>query len=312
MFFGIFDFLLNLFVNVMEAIHSRYLIVNEQDLLWGLTINSIGRQTVKPDVSYPLSNHPTRYLFSTEKGRVLNEYQLLYIVQGTGVFESASCNPVQVKAGNMFLLFPNEWHNYHPHKKTGWDEYWIGFTGANIDVRVENGFFSKQKPVFFVGILEEIVHLFNQGIIIAKEQKAGYQQMLAGIVNHLLGIAYSVDKHMNFEDLNVANQINKSKIIFTQRFQEEIKIEKIASELNMSYSWFRRLFKEYTGFAPAQYVQELRIQHAKELLTNTTLSTKEISFLSGFDNSEYFFTAFKNKTGYTPLKYRAFSQQKNI
>lgn len=295
-----------------NSVHSRYIITNERDLLWGLTINTIGKQFIKKAHPYPPVNHPTRYLFSTQRGRVLDEYQLLYITQGSGIFSSASCRQTQVTSGSMFLLFPNEWHNYKPNPETGWEEFWIGFKGENIDNRINNGFFSKEKPVFYVGVLDEIVQLYSQGITIAREQKTGFQQMLAGIVNHLLGIAYSVDKHLCFEELKVANQINRAKIIFAQQFQENIDLKKMAEDLNMSYSWFRRLFKEYTGFAPAQYVQELRIQQAKELLTNTDMPTKEIAFRSGFENPEYFFTAFKNKTGYTPSKYRNFTQGKEI
>jgi AraC-like DNA-binding protein len=212
----------------------------------------------------------------------------------------------------MFLLFPGEWHNYKPDFATGWEEYWIGFEGGNIDNRIKNGFFFKQIPVFYVGLLEEIVQLYKQGIQVAKEQKSGYQQMLAGIVNHLLGLAFSLDKHSEFEDLQVANQINKAKIIFAENLQKKICVEELASELNMSYSWFRKLFKEYTGFAPAQYLQELRVLQAKELLTNTNLNTKEIAFQCGFESLQYFFTAFKNKTGYTPIKYKNFTQGKCV
>ena len=291
-----------------KSIHSRYLIANEQDLLWGLTINTIGKQKIGINEAYPPTDHPMRYLFSTEQGRVLSEYQLLYITKGSGTFSSASCKSVEIVSGNMFLLFPGEWHSYKPNPATGWEEYWIGFKGENIDNRIRNGFFKKQNPVFNVGLLDEAVQLYNQGIVTAKEQKAGFQQMLAGIVNHLLGIAFSQHKHAGFEHMEVTNHINKAKIIFFENFQKGIKPEDVAEQLNMSYSWFRRLFKGYTGFAPAKYIQELRIQHAKELLTNTNLSMKEIAFESGFENSEYFFTAFKNVTGYTPVRYRKFTQ----
>lgn len=291
-----------------EPLHSRYIIANEQDLLWGLTVNTVGKQVINKGENYPPTNHPTRYLFSIERGRKLDEYQLLYITQGEGIFTSQSQKKIKVQAGYMFLLFPQEWHTYRPDKETGWEEYWIGFKGENIDNRIKNGFFSKQKPIFHVGIQTEIVQLYNQGIQIAKEQKAGYQQLLAGITNHLLGWAYSSDKHSGFEDLKVADQINRAKIIFSEYHNEGIKAEEVAEKLNMSYSWFRKLFKEYTGFSPAQYVQELRILRAKELLTNTNQNIKEIAFVCGYENAEYFTTAFKNKTGYTPVVYRKFTQ----
>lgn len=295
-----------------KSAYNRYLIANEQDLLWGLTINTVGRQVVEKGEPYPPENHPTRYLFSTDRGRILDEYQLLYISKGTGTFTSQSCKTTEIHEGNIFLLFPGEWHSYKPNPQTGWEEYWIGFKGENIDNRIKNGFFSKQKPIFYVGILEEIVHLYNQAITIARDQRTGFQQMLAGIVNHLLGLAYSLGKYSNFEDMKVTNQINKAKIIFLEKFKTGVQAQQVAEDLNMSYSWFRRIFKEYTGFAPAQYVQELRIHHSKELLTNTNLSVKEVAFEAGFENIEYFCTTFKKRTAYTPVQYREFTQGKTI
>jgi len=300
-------------ITLMEkAIHLKYLIANENDLLWGLTVDSVGFQHICPDSLYPPSNHPMRYLFSTEKGRVLDEYQLLYISKGKGSFVSMSHTEQSIEEGNMFLLFPGEWHNYHPENHVGWDEYWIGFNGNAINNRVDNGFFSKQKPIFKVGINNEIVELYLQAINIANEQKAGFQQVLAGIVNLLLGLAFSLNKNQFLENLQVNNQINKAKMIIVENLFTGIKAEEIAEKINMSYSWFRRIFKDYTGFAPAQYIQELKIQKGKELLTNTSLSVKEIAFKMGFENSEYFFTAFKKKTGMTPIQYREFTQRSRI
>ncbi|MDR1585001.1 MAG: AraC family transcriptional regulator, partial [Prevotellaceae bacterium] len=80
-----------------ESIHCRYIIANEQDMLWGLTINTVGKQYIGANESYPPRNHPTRYFFSTERGRILNEYQLLYITKGSGTFVSQSHKQVELK-----------------------------------------------------------------------------------------------------------------------------------------------------------------------------------------------------------------------
>ena len=76
----------------------------------------------------------------------------------------------------------------------------------------------------------------------------------------------------------------------------------------MSYSKFRKMFKEYTGFAPAQYIQEVRMNMAKEMLANTSKSIKEIAFELGYDNKDYFFTVFRKITGITPVSYRKQTQ----
>lgn len=295
-----------------EPIYIKYLIASEQDLLWGLTVNTVGFQHIAKGAFYPPQNHPPRYLFSPEKGRVLEEYQLLYIVRGQGLLTTAEQKQVRVSEGQMFLLFPGEWHSYHPDKKTGWDEYWIGFKGANVHEYVKNGFLRQQQPVYNVGIQDDIAQLYRNATTAAKEQKAGYQQILAGIVNMLLGYAYAYDKQSSFESLQVINQINKAKIIMADHFDTDISPKEIASGVNMSYSWFRHIFKEYTGMAPIRYMQELRINKSKELLTNTLMTIKEIAFEVGFNKVEYFYTIFKSRTGYTPDKYREFTQGRNL
>ena len=291
-----------------KEIHFKYLIVNEQDLSWGLTVDTVGFQQISPNSTYPPNNHPKRFLFSTDKGRIIDEYQLLYICKGKGSFISESSKSQSVKEGDLFLLFPEEWHNYKPDNQTGWDVYWIGFNGYTIDNQVEKGFFNKQKPVFKVGINNEIEELYKRAIKIAIEQKSGFQQILAGIVNYLLGLSYSWDKNQFLDNLQVTNQINKAKIIISGNLITGIKAADIARQLNMSYSGFRRIFKEYTGLAPAQYIKELRNQKEKEFLTNTTFSCKEIAIKMGYNNQEYFFTTFKQKTGMTPIQYREFIQ----
>lgn len=290
----------------------KYIISNDHDILWGLRVNTVGFQRIKKHEAYPPRNHPTEYDFSADQGRILNEYQLLYISEGKGRFASTNRKQTTVSAGNMFLLFPGEWHNYAPDPETGWNEYWIGFDGVNMDARVNNHFFSKSEPIFNVGIAVEVIELYRKAIDIAKQQQAGFQQMLGGIVNHLLGIMYSHHKLSAFKDLNVTHEIETAQRIVYERFQEAITPEEIAEKVNMSYSWFRKVFKEYTGLTPYQYIQEVRIQKSKELLTNTQYNSQEIAFQVGFENSDYFCTAFKKRTNYTPIQYRKLTRTVGI
>ena len=69
-------------------------------------------------------------------------------------------------------------------------------------------------------------------------------------------------------------------------------------------------FKEYTGFSPARYILDIRISKVKEALTNSTLPVKQIAYDFGFENYDYFFTAFRSLTGKTPSEYRALTQGK--
>ena len=291
-----------------DALHLKYLMVSPEDLLWGMAVNSVGFQEVGPGQPYPPGDHPSRYLFSAEKGRILDEYQLLYITKGQGVFRSASLpHPVPVRSGSMFLLFPGEWHSYRPNKETGWKEYWIGFKGAQMDDWVRDGFFQKEEPVWNVGIRSEIVSLYTEAIDTAKEQEALFQQRLGGIVGHLVSLARFYRRNEAFSE--VASQMNRAKILIADQFRT-ITPESLAAQLNMGYSNFRRIFREYTGFAPAKYIQEVRLSKVKEAITNTKKPIKQIAYEMGFENEEYFFTAFRRLTGMTPVEYREFTGNK--
>ena len=289
-----------------EDIHLKYLAVNRNDLDWGIAVNSVGTQTVGPGDPYPPTGHPSRYLFTEERGRILNEYQILYITEGKGYFKSASLpHKVNVGRGTFFVLFPGEWHTYRPDPSTGWTEYWIGLQGRLADYWMEKDFFSLSRPVFQVGLHNEIVNLYQEAIQTALKQESGFQQRLMGIVTHLMGLGLCFNRQEAFSEVN--EQINQAKILISDQFRT-ISPEEVADKLCMGYSNFRKIFKEYTGFSPAKYIQEVRFAKVKEALTNSTLPVKQIAYDMGFENYDYFFTAFRRITGMTPTAYRDMTQ----
>lgn len=281
----------------------KYMTTNPEDQKWGITINSVGHQVISENEVYPPQEHPKRYLFNIENGRILNEYQLLYITKGQGMFSSESSGKSKIKEGYMFLLFPGEWHTYRPDADTGWNEYWIGLNGRIMDEWVKAGFFSKETPVFNIGLNEEMIALYKRAIIIAEAQEASYQQALSGIACNLLSMAIYLSRNHNFNKHNISSYIDTAKTAVHEHISSITPID-LAKITCMSYSKFRKIFKEYTGFTPSQYIQEVRINIAKEMLTNTSKSIKEISYELGFENKDYFHTVFKKVVGTTPICYK--------
>ena len=294
---------------MISDIHSRkkYLSINPADQSWGLAINSVGNQSIAKNEVYPPQGHPTRYLFNVENGRTLNEFQLLYITKGSGKFCSKSGGKHNIREGHMFLLFPGEWHTYMPDDSTGWTEYWIGFNGSIMEGWMNSGFFSKENPIFNIGLNEEVITLYKRAMIIADAQEANYQQALAGIACNLISMAIYLSRNRDFNKHDISSQINTAKAAIHEHICN-ITPEDLAKATCMSYSKFRKIFKEYTGFAPSQYIQEVRINMAKEMLTNTSKSIKEIAFELGYENKDYFFTVFKKTTRMTPINYRLYTQ----
>ena len=95
----------------------KYIVENPKDALWGLSITTVGYECYKANDPYPSKEHNSGYYFDPDKGRTIQEYQLCYITEGVGTFKSASCPSCEIRSGMMFLLFPNEWHTFSPHKE---------------------------------------------------------------------------------------------------------------------------------------------------------------------------------------------------
>ena len=284
----------------------KYITVSSRDALWGLCVSSVGTQSIGAGMPYPPSGHAREYLFNPLKGRILKEYQILYIVEGKGTLTTASAGTRQISSGDMFLLFPGEWHSYAPDPGTGWKEYWIGFSGVNIDHRVRNGFFSAASPVYSIGYNATAVGLYQDAIRVATEQQAHFQQLLAGIVNHLLGLMFMVSRNRSLDKgRDLASMVVEARSFMQENIEEKIGIPDVAAHLNISYTSFRRSFKTYTGMAPGQYLINLRMHRAKDLLRGTGISIKEISYRLQFESPEYFSTQFKKYSGVTPSEYRA-------
>ena len=280
---------------------SKYLLANERDALWGLTISTVGYEEIIPGDPYPTKGHADGYYFNIEKGRVLNEYQLLYNPEGEGVFKSASCEETRLKPGDMFLLFPGEWHSYHPLPNTGWKSYWIGFKGKNMDDRVKAGFLTPEKPVYHVGYSSDIERLYRSAYEQATKEEAYSQQLMAGIVNHLIGMMYSLERNIELsKNQTHVDMINRARLRIREALESDLTIQQVAEDLGVSYSNFRKLFKEFTGLSPATYQQELRLMHAKELLSTTDLTVKEIAYRLNFESPDYFSAKFKAKMGCKP------------
>lgn len=284
---------------------SKYLIANFRDALWGLTVSTVGYENIIPGEDYPTHGHADGYYFNVECGRILNEYQLLYLTEGEGIFRSSSIGERRIKAGDFFLLFPGEWHTYHPAKNIGWKCYWIGFKGENMDARVKNAFLSTTKPIYHVGYLDRLEDLYCYALETAQEEAVHTQRTLAGVVNLLIGMMYSLERNIELgKNQEYVNMINQARKRIRESLEENLTIQQIAADIGVSYSNFRKLFKEFTGVSPALYQQELRLQRAKELLSTTTLSVKQIAYKLCFESPDYFSAKFKAKINMRPSEFR--------
>ncbi|MFI3259021.1 MAG: AraC family transcriptional regulator [Rikenellaceae bacterium] len=282
----------------------RYLNINPLDESWGVCVTTVGAQLIDPSTNYPPSVHPPTYSFKPTSGRTLDEYQLVYITKGQGYFSSESLPKQKIKAGSIFILFPGEWHNYSPCQDTGWEEYWVGFRGEQIDRLVGSGFFSKSQPLFDIGINSSILDMYNNISLHIQGEQIGYQQIISSIVLCALGELYSLTKRPSSANNEIINKIDEARRMMKSCATEPLSPEQIAHQLGMGYSWFRRMFLRHTGTTPAQYQIQQKIILAKELLTTSDLNVCEIAYRLNFENGSQFASFFKRIEGVTPTAFR--------
>ena len=163
-----------------------------------------------------------------------------------------------------------------------------------------------EKPIYHVGYSPDIETLYKRAYEAAIEEAAFSQQVMAGIVNHLIGMMYSLERNIELGKNQIqVDMVNKARLLIRESLESDFTIQQIAEELGVSYSNFRKLFKEYTGLSPATYQQELRLLRAKELLTTTEYSIKEIAYRLNFESPDYFSAKFKMKMGCKPSELRS-------
>ena len=287
-----------------------YPAIHESDKQWGINVTTSGFQLIGANHVYPPEGHPQTHHYHYLTGRVLNEFQIVYITRGKAYFSSASHDETILEEGTIFVLFPGEWHTYRPLQETGWEAYWVGFKGEYTNSFLRNEILDKHFPFFPIGYNEEIVAMFQQINEHTKREEPGAQVLLGGIVLHMIGYLFHFRKNEIFPNKAIIPLLNKARVIMREHVCTKLTPEEIAAKLAISYSWFRRTFKEYTGFSPAQYMMQLKIQKAKELLAQTNDSVKQIAGMLNFEPPDYFSVFFKRATGQTPLAYRAMTRTK--
>ena len=85
---------------------------------------------------------------------------------------------------------------------------------------------------------------------------------------------------------------------------KDLSLEDAAEHVNLSVGYLSNYFKQKMGMTFVDYLTKLRIEKAKELLMHTNEKIYKVAEQVGYQNSQYFVTIFKKKTGVTPAEYR--------
>lgn len=128
------------------------------------------------------------------------------------------------------------------------------------------------------------------------------QDKLQTVLERILGDGST--ESGNVQELVAPSTIRKIMDEIKEHYTENITLTGLAEKYSISVSYLSELLKEYLQLSFSEYISSKRIQKAKELLADDSLSIEQIAEQTGYNDYFYFTKVFKKNTGISPSKYR--------
>ena len=257
-----------------------------------LYVNTSGREACAPGHRY---------------GPAKRGYHLMHIVaSGCGVFCDGR-REYALKAGQGFMIFPDGVTVYTADSVTPWDYVWVGFSGAMSEQLAESAGCTPENPVFDLGRYAPKALEIAYGIYddISLLQMSG-AAALGGLLRLMAYIGQSAyDASPQRGSAAGADSFQRAMWALNANYQRaDFRVEDAAAFVGLSRSQLFRIFKAQTGRSPQQVLGDLRLSHAKRLLSGTELSLTETALSSGFASAARLGEVFRDALGITPTAYR--------
>lgn len=289
----------------------RYLPITQRTIRWGLYLTGCGQLSVPAHGQHPPGGHPQLYGFQWNRGRVLPDYQAIYLTQGKGLFESAAAGKQALAAGDVFVLFPGIWHRYRPLADADWETLWIGFNGALVNTWVENRLLNPDAPVLRVGQNLELVDAYGRIMDRVFEDAGGNPHRLAASAMEILALILVPTQPESPQpssrpfaepvlDRFVAEAV---RLIWTTG-QHAMTVSDVVAHFPTARRSLERRFQRVLGHTIHDEIVRCRMERAKQLLVETELPLKAVANAAGFSNTERMSKVFHRAEGVAPLRYR--------
>lgn len=147
--------------------------------------------------------------------------------------------------------------------------------------------------------------LGNYGDVLINVLEANNRNELHNMCRHYIGEAGSLITSV--KQKKISSTIEKADAYMEKHFSEDITLEDIGKEVNLSSYYFSRFYKNATGINFSDKLSSIRMEKAKEYLLDTELTIKEVSYMVGYADPNYFSKMFKKMTGCTASEYKKLS-----
>jgi AraC-like DNA-binding protein len=223
-------------------------------------------------------------------GPTSRQYYLLhYVFSGKGSFFTNG-NEYSVSKGQIFIMHPFELVHYKAMHNDPWHYSWIGFEMSIESPTLDN------NSILDIPQAEHIFHLIKGSDQIENQREL----YLCGKIFDLLSMLEQpkITKISKTDDY-----IKKAKQYIDINYMHPITIDQIAGNLNINRSYFSTIFRKCMGKSPQQYLLDIRMENAAELITNHNYSISDAAMSSGYSDIFNFSKMFKSKFGVSPAYY---------
>lgn len=250
-----------------------------------ITVNCAGRI---------VTNDP----FVTDNADGREDYYLIYVERGE-LELLLNGNTYTAQSGATVIFPPHCPYKYTFDGNTSLSYLWAHFTGSYTARFLDDCGFGTLPCIFHskpnIKITSSFGMLFD---VFSTHQPLQKQKLACRLEDILLRIASEL------HDTNASRSLTKSLGYIHTFYGKELRIPDLAQMESLSNSRYITVFKERMGMTPSEYVIDLRINVACDLLKNHTMSIKEVAACVGYDNPCFFSKIFKKKTGMSPKSYK--------
>lgn len=238
-------------------------------------------------------------------GPSVRDYYILHIIhKGKGIVRTGD-QEYLLKEGNGFILYPDAISYYAADRKEPWEYSWIAIKGKGMERILAKTNLSPHQNILhhhnfdffkFFSIEHETTLDFDTPVVLTL--KSNLYAFFAQLIN--LNVSLHERKEKDMDNVYIRAVEN---IIHTN-FHNKITIEQIAAFVGFNISYLGEIFKEKKGISMKDYLTNVRIQRACELLINTHYSVKDIARSVGYMDQLQFSKMFKKHKSVSPTKYR--------
>lgn len=208
-----------------------------------------------------------------------------------------------INKGSFFYLKANSPHEYYGNSDK-WEVRWISFSGNQIDDILTELKFDITK----VGVLSNIDKIeasFKKIYISLKSEDISGKYIASSVLYEILVDLYTMIHTKQEDETSEGNSIiNLIKLYIDEHYNQDITLEELSNLVNITPQYLCKLFKIHLNLRPFQYITMKRIQYAKKMLSDYTMSVKDVAHMVGFSDCSYFCAIFKKYEMVTPMQFR--------